>query len=219
MAYTFLQAVNIVLKRGGAIKGDAGELASFVDTARQIDIDQARLAWNDLIQSFYSQGLFSQGVSEDTIVLVLGQREYDLAADFETWGAKVMREETDNLIMLPYRGGYEAMWNEQIDPSDFTGQPNAYAINPQNSKVRIDTDPQTEQVGDTYKYLYKKRLFLSAITDTFAFSDTVVDLASIAVTEMWKRYRQKKFDKSIEKKGRADAMAYLTQDKMRKQYG
>ena len=59
MAYTFLNAVNIVLKRVSAIKGDAGELTSFVDTARQIDIDQARLAWNDLIQSFYSQGLFS----------------------------------------------------------------------------------------------------------------------------------------------------------------
>lgn len=219
MAYTFLQAVNIVLQRVSATKGDAGALTSFVDTARQIDIDQARLAWNDLVQSFYSQGLFSQGVSEDTIILVLGQREYDLAADFETWGAETMREETDNLLMLPYRGGYEAMWDQQLDPNDFTGQPSRYAINPQNSKLRIDTNPESEQVGDTYKYLYKKRLFLSTTTDTFAFSDTVVDLASIAVAEMWKRYRNKEFDKTIEKKGRADAMVYLTQNKMRKQYG
>lgn len=219
MAYTFLQAVNIVLKRGGAIKGDAGELASFVDTARQIDIDQARLAWNDLIQSFYAKGLFSQGVSEDIFTLVDDQREYDLASDFEIMGAKNIRNEPNGWTIIPYRDGYENMWDQQTDPSDFNGQPNFYAINPQNSKIRIDTNPETEQVGDVYKYLYIKRIFLTSITDTFSFSDTVVDLASIAVTEMWKRYRQKEFDAGIEKQGRADAMAYLTQNRTRKKYG
>jgi len=219
MAFTFLQAVNLVLKRTNSIKGDAGELTSFVDTARQVDIDIARIAWNDVVHGFYSDKLFSQGVSEDTIVLVLGQREYDLAADFETFGAERFREETDNLVMMPYRGGYQALWNDQTDPADFTGQPNAYAINPQNSKVRIDTDPQDEQVGDTYKYLYIKRLSLDLITDTFPFSDTVVELASIAVTEMWKRYRQKDYDPTLEKKGLARAAAYLTQNRSRPKYG
>ena len=56
-------------------------------------------------------------------------------------------------------------------------------------------------------------------SSTAGASKALDNLASVAVAEMWKRYRQKEFDKSIEKKGRANAMAYLTQSPMRKKYG
>lgn len=219
MAYTFLQAVNDVLKRAGAIKGDSGEFSTFTSSARQIDIDMAIKAWNDVIHYMYSKGAFSQGVAESSFTLALDDREYALASDFESFAAEAIRCEANSNYLLPYDGGYVGMWNRQIDPNDYQGQPSRYAINPTTNQLRIDTDPESDQVGDVYKYLYMKRISLSATTDTFPFSDTVVDMAAIGVAELWKRYRKKEFAPDIYEASMATAMGYLTQQGMKKTYG
>lgn len=215
MAYTFLDAVNDVLKRVGSIKGDAGELSSFTESARQRDIDIAILAWNDMIHDLFTLGLFSKGSAESTFVLADGVREYDLATDFEMFAADNIREETKQYLLSPYPDGYESMWDNQIKPDNFSGQPNSYAINTSNGKIRINTTPQTEQVGDTLKYLYMKRLSLSIITDVFPFSDTVVDMLGIAVAELWTGYikGERNVDSQAFKNGRSRAISYLTQDR------
>lgn len=219
MAYTFLQAVNDVLKRAGAIKGDAQEFTSFTSSARQIDLDAAIFCWNDMLHDLYKSKLFSTGIGEGSITLVTGQREYDLPSDFEILAADRMKDETNGYYLMPFVNGFVGMWDEQEVPSDWTGNPNYYVINPTTNKFRLDTTPQAAENGRVYKFLYRKRIALSAITDTFPFSDTVVDAAAIAVAEMWKRYRKKEFDPQIMREGRSMAMRYLTQDSERNTYG
>ncbi|KKK67927.1 hypothetical protein LCGC14_2949200 [marine sediment metagenome] len=41
MPYSFLEATNETLKRTGDIAGDAGDLTSFTDSARQTTVDVA----------------------------------------------------------------------------------------------------------------------------------------------------------------------------------
>jgi len=220
MAITFLAAVNDVLMRVGSIKGDAGDLTSFTESSRQRDIDTSILAWNDMIRDLYSLGLFSQGSAESLITLALADREYALPSDFEQFGPDLMREETKQYVIGPYPGGYTKLWNDQVKPSNFTGQPLHYAINPTTNEIRIDTDPGSEQVGDILKFVYTKRLALAAITDTFPFSDTVVDLLGIAVAELQKGYMkgETEINTQLFATGRSRAIAYLRQDVDKERY-
>jgi len=175
-----------------------------------------------MIHDLYSLELFSQGSAESFITLIgtPTTREYALASDFEQFGADFMREETDQYIISPYPGGYEKMWDDQVKPSNFTGQPRHYVINPTTNQIRIDTDPESGQEGDILKYLYVKRLSLVNTTDTFPFSDTVVNMASIAVAELQRGYMkgEAKVNTKIFKIGRSRAIAYLTQVRDNKRY-
>ena len=99
MAKTFLQAVNATLKRARIIQGDAGDLTSFTDSARQNDVDLTIQLWNEVIHRMYNEGLFSQGTDEDTITLTLNEREYSLASDFEEFANERLIDQTNSQVM------------------------------------------------------------------------------------------------------------------------
>lgn len=219
MAYTFLQAVNKTLKKVNVIHGDAGELETFVDTARQQNIDIAKDIWNELIHELFTLELFSRGSREGQFVIVTDIREYDLESDFEQMASDIIRNESESWFLKPYKGGYLQLWNDQIDPSDYQGQPLAWAINPSSSKIRIDRDPTSTENGDIYKYLYVRRLSLQDESDVFPFSDTVVDSLTPATAEMWKRDRSKDFDKGLMGLSFNRAVSYLTQARPKTEYG
>lgn len=221
MAFTFLQAVNETLKRVGVIHGDAGELTNFVDTARQQNIDVARSIWNEIIHELFTMELFSRGVREGQFVLVTDIREYDLEPDFEIMAADIIRNESETRILTPYQGGYVQLWGDQPDPADFTGQPLYWAINPTSNMIRVDVTPKSSENGDIYKYLYMKRIFLSAVGDTFPFSDTVVDSLIPATAQIWERDRKgrKFFDRQLFRASFNRAVFYLTQSRPRTTYG
>lgn len=219
MAYTFLQAVNETLKLVGVIHGDAGELTSFVDTARQQNIDIARRKWNEQIQELFNLELFSRGTSEGQFVIVTDQREYDTESDFEQVAANVIRNEDKAWFLVPYKGGYVQMWDDQIDPSDFEGQPLAWAINTTSDKIRLDRTPTSTENGDVYKYLYIRRLFMENTGDLFPFSDTVVDALVQSTAEMWRRARSKDFDAGLMGASFNRAVSYLTQARPKTDYG
>jgi len=52
----YLVAVNDTLRRVGVIAGDAGELTTFTDTARQREIDIVTQAWNEVCHELYDLG-------------------------------------------------------------------------------------------------------------------------------------------------------------------
>lgn len=219
MALTFLQAVNKTLKRVGVVHGDAGELTNFVDTARQENIDITIDIWNDLIQQLYTLELFSKGTEVGQFILVADVREYDLEPDFEQMASEIIRNESSTWFLKPYPGGYLKMWEDQIDPSDFEGQPLSWAINTSTNLIRVSSTPTANQSGDIYKYLYHKRLSLEGTGDTFPFSDTVVDSLVGATAEMYRRDRDKEFSQSLLRLSFNRAISYLTQARPKTTYG
>ena len=187
MAYSALNAVNILLKRVGVVAGDAGDITSFTDTEHQREIDIALQVWNEILDEAYSSGVFEGEVDVVTITLAADTREYSVPSDFEKFTSiAVFINANDSNRLHPYRGGYQRMYVDQPDPTDQTGQPHRYVINPQNSKVRVDTTPTSGEAGDVYTALYEKRINLSATGDTFPCSDDAVDSLIPSVAEIWR---------------------------------
>lgn len=232
MAYSLMDFTNRLLKRVGVIQGDTGDLSSFTDSARQVDIDVALQSINELIHEYYSRGMFDGEVAEGTITLVtattsatdaLAPREYALATDFERMTGnkdqRILRNEANTFVIKEHRGGYAQLKADQIDPSDFNGQPTSWVINPLRGVMEINTNPQAEESGDVYKYLYDKRIALTATGDTFPFSDTVVDAIMPATAQMWKRERRKEFDSAIFTSSFNRGLSYLSQSQSKTRYG
>jgi hypothetical protein len=232
MAYTFMDGINRLLKRVGVIQGDTGDLSSFTDSAHQVDIDVGIQSFNELIHEYYSRDMFDGEVAEGSITLVtattsatdaLAPREYALATDFERMTGdrdqRILRNETNNFVIKEHKGGYAQLKVDQIDPSDFNGQPTSWVINPIRGVLEINTNPQAGESGDVYKYLYDKRIALTATGDLFPFSDTVVDAIMPAAAQLWKRDRRKEFDDGIFNTSFNRGLSYLTQSQTKTRYG
>lgn len=216
--------MNASLKRARVIQGDAGELTSFTDSARQNDIDLTIQLWNELITDMYGMGLFKIGTDEDTITLVddssnTQRTEYSLASDFEEFANDVMVDQTNGREMFPYPGGYSKMFRDQIIPSNFNGVPGHYTINPSTGDLYLSTHPTAEEVGVVFRYIYKKRLAISLITDIFPFSDTVVDALVPAVVWNYRRDKQQDFDEKEFDKAFSKAVSILDPSPNRTRYG
>lgn len=241
MAVVFLQAVNASLKRARVIQGDAGELATstvtstatglvatgaFTDSGRQTQIDLMLQMWNEAIHEVFSVGLFAQEAATATMTLVTAQREYDLPSDFERmagddYKSRVLRGATTGFVLPEYPGGYARMLSDQNFATQWTGEPQAWALSPVGNAIRLDREPTSDQNGDTYNYLYEKRItFTSTMaTETLPFSDTVADALVPVVAEGWNRVYKKEFDVGIFSISIRRAVEHLTQNQRRKRYG
>lgn len=222
MPKTLLQAVNATLKRARIIQGDAGEIKSFTDSARQNDIDLMLQLWNEVIDRMYGEGLFAQGTDTDTITLVddtsnTARTEYSLASDFEGFAVDKIIDQTNSRVMTPYDGGYSQMFSDQINPANYTGFPLHYVVNPSTGDLRISTHPQ--EAGAVYTYVYKKRLTITNATDIFPFSDTIVDALVPAVVWLYRRDKQIDFDQSSFDENYNRAVAIINPHPNKTRYG
>jgi hypothetical protein len=225
VGYSLLQAVNRVLKRTGDIAGDAGDLTSFTDSARQTTVDVVLQVWGEVIHELYSLGALVGEVEEDLITLVADQNDYDLPNDFEAIAGKTYRSRClvnadNNNRLYEYPGGFDQLFSDQPDPTNFTGQPRHFVFNPIVNEFRIDTMPTSEEAGDEYKYLFEKRISLTKTADKFPFSDTVVDGLVPVVAEITVNVRNKKaVDPLSANAGFNRALATIMQKKKRTAYG
>lgn len=225
MAYTFLQFVNRVLKRTGDIAGDAGDISSFTDSARQTTIDVIIQITDEAIHEMYAFGALVGEIEEDSIALVTDQNDYDRPNDFEALAGKTYRSRClvnaeNNNRLYEYPGGFDKLFTDQPDPTNFTGQPSHFVFNPITDEFRINTLPTSTENGDVYKYLYEKRIALTKTGDTFPFSDTVVDALMPAIAELTRLPRQKGSLESISASaGFNRALRIIMQKKARKSYG
>jgi len=218
LAYTFLQAVNATAKRVKLIQGSAGEFASFTDSARQTELDFLLVSWNDVIDTLYNMGHLQGELAESSFTLVTGTREYDLASDFIQMAGDPVDPTNENTL-THYPGGYRQMRLDQRDSTDYSGRPRRWARNETNGKIRVDSTPTASENGDVYTYLYDKRINLTAITDTFPFSDDVVDALQAAVSQTWQRERRGQFDEAAYLTGLANAAAFLRSVPLKEAYG
>lgn len=227
MAILFLQAINATLKRTRVIQGDAGELTTFTDSGRQVQIDLAIQVWQEAIQELFGLGLLPNEAATATIDLVTAQREYSMPSDFERIAGKsheerVFRGATTNLILTEYPGGYARMLRDQPNATDFAGDPQHWAISPvDGTKIRFDREFTADQNGDRYNILYEKRIALTATmaTETLPVSDTVADALVPVVAEGWNAIHKDKFNSGLFRTSIARAARMVTRNQPRVRYG
>ena len=79
----------------------------------------------------------------------------------------------------------------------------------------LDAIPQATEAGLVYKYRYHKSLVLDTATDTFPFSDQVFQAMVPAVTELWRRSRNRMVDNATLEAAMGTASRMLSENKMR----
>ena len=138
----------------------------------------------------------------------------------KTYRTRCLVNATNNHRLYEYPGGFDQLFSDQPDPTDFTGQPRHFVFNPIVNEFRIDTMPTSGENGDEYKFLFEKRISLTLPADTFPFSDTVVDGLVPVVAELTRLTRQKKsVDPLSANAGFNRALATIMQKKKRTAYG
>lgn len=230
MAYTFLQAVNTVLQKLGIVQGPDQALTSFTGDARADDINVATQAWNEIIQELASGNDMQPAVSaQGTFNLANGTREYAIptASASELIQAGTAIEIVDSVVnqtrrfaLIPYQGGYQQLILDQPDPSIFLGTPIRWVINPNTGMIRFDFQPQSGDAGNVINVFGRPRLSMVNTTDTFPFTDTVVDQITPAVAERWKKLRRPaEYDRDGEMSAQAAAVRFLKREPPRASYG
>lgn len=173
MAKTLLQTVNAIFKRANIIKGDAGELTTLTDSARQVWIDKALQIINEGIDELYSAAEIAlpNEQAEGIITLVAGTRAYDLEDDLVTLRWPII-DKSNTQYLTQYPGGYNAILVNDPEQDD-TGLPIMAAIRPTDGKLFLDRAPTSEEAGRIYTYQYDKDLALSVAADEVPFNDMV----------------------------------------------
>lgn len=194
MSRTLLNEVNAVLKKAGLIQGTTGALTTLTDSALQVDIDNCVKAWNTALADLAHAGINISIRSAGTLTLVADQREYDVPATFVEMASDVMIDETLGNLLHPYPGGYDAMRLQQTIPTNYTGLPYRWAINPVTGKFRLDNSPTAAEDGRVYNFVYKGTLLLTAAADVFPLKDDATERLEDCATQLYQRYAKGQFD-------------------------
>lgn len=225
MAYTLLNAINATLKRVNIIGGDVNALTTLTDSARQNHIDVALQVWNAMVHELYRLTDRALPTEVGTVNLTLAaKREYTIGsgADLNITDFEQIRwpliDETNGQWINQYPGGWDQMRRDQLQPSQWTGLPHAGVISPETGALRLDRTPESSDVGKIYVVKYDKRFNLSSASDTFPFSDTVVDALVDSAAEIWKLLKQNSISEAMRRTSFARAAHYLTQNQPRSKW-
>lgn len=209
---TLLDAVNDLLRRASIIAGDSGVLTSLTDSARQVDIDQAKQVINEGIDELYSQPGQSRPnqQSSSTITLATSTRAYALATGLVRLHWPLI-DRTNSQFIFEYGPGYDALLFRDPEQDD-TGLPGLGVIRPTDGYLFLDRAPTSADNGKVYTYQYDKDLALSLSTDNVPFIDEVYRAMIPAWYQLWKRERRNEFDAELFKGslGRAARLLPLT---------
>ncbi len=218
MAKTLLNCVNEVFKRVGLIHGDSAALTTLTSTARQRSIDVTKQIVNEGIDELYSisDKAMPKEQAEDTITLVVGDRDYALADDLVTmrWP---MIDKTNNQYLQPYAGGYNQMIFDDPEQDD-TGLPHFAAIRPTDGLLYLDRAPTSEEAGRVYTYQYDKELELTTAASTVPFGNTVFRAMIPVWAQLYRRDMENSFDQDIFKLSIGRAARLLSQEQPRDNY-
>jgi len=215
MAKTLLNGVNEVLKRANMLK-EGGLLTTLTEDGIQPSIDLAVQVWNEQMEELYSSSHKAQPqeVTEGTITLLTGDRDYTLPADMNQirWP---LHDETNGNYIVQWPGGYEELRNSQHQPANHTGMPSFGAISPIDKLLYLDRIPTAAENGNVYVLFYDKDLELSLAADTMPFDDDVFRAMVPAVYQIWRREKRQDFDPKIFNDSFGRAARRLTKNQMR----
>jgi len=231
MPYTFLTAINNSLKRAQVIQGATGALTTFTAPAIQTDVDVMIMAWNEVIQDIATLPILVPGLADQgTYNLTAGNKEYAIPVGSVTGKqietVKLITNLTFRWPLGEYPGGYDKMVRDQPDPSIFQGNPMFWCINPGTNQIRYDFTPTAQTISGAQGGAIKHNIDgaiginLQNPTDTFTFSDRVVDQLVDAVAMIWTRERKKgDWSRDAYMQRLSNAIRYATKTQPRSQYG
>ena len=219
MAYSLINVINKVLKRANTHSGT--DLTAVTGNDQQADVDIAIQVINEIVRQQIAGGSWQGEITEGTITLTTGGREYSLASDFVSMADDVLVNAADERLVIPYPGGYYQMRRDQPDPSNFTGFPEYWVLTPTSVKIRFDKTQTATENNKTLLYHYNKRIGLTQAADTFPVDDEVLDDLVPAIAEYYKRSRQglKEYDKQIFHVQMGEAAAKISKVQPRTHYG
>ena len=235
----YMESINATLKRLHIIRSSTasdgeystatGATASGIFTARtdiQNDTDVVLQLWQEAVSQLYSLAIVPPLVSTATVILVADTREYSLPDDFErvagkTTEERVLRGATTAFVLKEYPGGYLKMLADQPVATDWSGDPQKWAISPNDGSLRVDREPTTTQDGNVYNMAYEKRLALTGTmgTSTLPFSDTVAEALVSVVAEGYRAERNKSFSGVTFRNNLARAFAMIRPTPPSTRYG
>ena len=201
MAKSLLDGVNEVLIKVDILEGDTGRLTTLTDAARQVFIDTAIQALNEVQDQLYSALVRPkpQQLAEATITLVTDDQDYALATDLVTLLPDFGLIDTTNnhvISILDDDDAYRQLIVGDLDQDD-TGLPSVAAIRPTDGQLWMDRKPTSAENGRVYNYRYNKELELVLAADTFPFSNAVFRAVVPAAAEVWFRLRHRDFDQQM----------------------
>lgn len=235
MPVTFIELVDDSLRRVGVLQTATDNLALGTGTASELfeadsniqhSVDIMLQVWRETTHEIYSLGLVPNLMATATIILIADTRQYTLPGDFEriagdTPEARVMRGATTAFILKEYPGGYLKMLSDQPVATDWTGDPERWAISPENEELRIDREPTSDQAGDIYNIAYERRIDLTSTmaTATMPFTDTVAYALLPVVTETWSRAKDKEFDAALFRTNLTRALTTIRRNQRKTRWG
>lgn len=197
------------------IAGDAGELTTLTDSARQTAIDQAVQVVNEGNDELYSTSEvpLPSGQGQSTITLATGTSAYALASDLVQMRFPLI-DKTNAQRIEEYPGGYNAMLEDDMEQDD-TGLPHRAAIKPTDGQLHLECAPTSTENGRIYTYQYDKDIAMSAAANTVPYSDAVWRAMVPAWVQLFKRENRGEFDQPLYQQNLGRASRLLTQKQMR----
>ena len=166
--FTFLDAVNRVLRTATLIRGDDDNVTTFSDTAHSANINLARIAIQDELTEITSDSMIDLEFAQGTITTSNGARLYDLPSDFIrfAWDA-FFYESSSNNIIPEYPGGQRRLRREIYNYKTQTGSPNWWYWEP-SSKKKVGFY-QVPNGSYSYTYDYQRSVYVTVEADEMPF--------------------------------------------------
>jgi hypothetical protein len=162
--FTFLDAVNRVLRTNGIIKGDDDNISTFNDLQHNATLNLAMIAIQDELVELVSDRLLPLERAEGTITTSAGVRTYSLASDFiQFYGHPLLYDSANNRHLYEYPGGEQALRLQIYDYKTQSGDPNWWYLEDAASKKIAFY--QVPDRAKTYTYDYEQSVYVENSTD------------------------------------------------------
>jgi hypothetical protein len=184
--FTFLNAVNRVLRASTLIRGDDDDVTTFSDTAHSANINLARIALQDELSLMASDQLMPLEFIEGSITTSAGQRVYDLPSGFTRFAGRAFFKKSGvNRLITYYPGGRDRLRETIYDYKTQTGEPNwFYWEHGSRKKVGLYQVPDS---AITYTYDYQRSVYVTVEADEMPFhNQEEVDLFCQMATRRFK---------------------------------
>lgn len=189
--FTFLNAVNRVLRTNTLIRGDDDDVTTFSDTQHNANISVARIAIQDELTEITAERLIDLELAEGTLTTSNGARVYDLAADFVRFaGTAFFYKSASNRQLFEYPGGRNGLRSSIFDYKTQSGEPNWWYWEP-STKKKVGFY-QVPDGAYTYTYDYERSVYVSVAADEIPLhnqeeADTFCQMAARRFKFMYER--------------------------------
>lgn len=184
---TLLDVVNNVMRRVRLIDSQDEVLLDFDDNRLRVDVDMIIDAVNDTIRYIYDYGKIPPHVVQTgTITLSATQRGYNAPDDFHRMVSESFIDQVKGHRLCEYPGGFKQLFEDQLVPDNYQGQPLYWAISP-SKNIRLDKVPGPEFDGDEYSFLYEAQLNFVLHTDVLPMSEMTIRDMTPAIVQMYKK--------------------------------